>query len=72
MPGYIRKTEISPESYQQAAELLWQDRQSDMRYPPGLAEYLDLLRALATLSHQEQAQRLEDISQFVYNEEAED
>ncbi|NOQ13819.1 MAG: AAA domain-containing protein [Methyloprofundus sp.] len=66
------KTKISPDSYQQAAELLWQDRQSDMRYPPGLAEYLDLLRALATLSHKDQAQGLEDISQFVYNKETED
>lgn len=62
---------IAPESYQQAAEDLWKDRHSDMRYPPGLAEYLDLLRALATLEHEEQAERLKQIAGFVYNKEAE-
>lgn len=67
------KDKISADSYQQAAEQLWKDRNSDMRYPPGLAEYLDLLRALSTLTtHGEQEKRLQDISQFVYNKEAED
>ncbi|MCK5830574.1 MAG: AAA family ATPase [Methylococcales bacterium] len=63
--------EVSEESYQQAATELWKDRNSEMRYPPGLAEYLDLLRALATLSHDEQAEQLNQISPFVYNKEAE-
>ena len=66
------KNKISPESYAEAAKQLWQDRNSEMRYPPGLAEYLDLLRALATLSFEDQKEQLELISQFVYKKEAED
>lgn len=64
--------DISQESYQQAAKLLWQDRNTEMRYPPGLAEYLDLLRPLSKLPKTEQEERLALISGFVYNKEAED
>ena len=58
--------------YHDAAELLWKDRKSHKRYPPGLAEYLDLLRPLSQLNKAEQKDRLDSISQFVYQKEAED
>lgn len=57
--------------YSRAAELLWEDRQTHKRYPPGLAEYLDLLRPLSQMSKDTQKERLEAICGFVYQKEAE-
>lgn len=52
--------------YQLAAELLWKDRSAspNNQYPPGLAEYIDLLNAVQSLTHEEQYQRLKDISKY--------
>ncbi|MDT4329105.1 MoxR family ATPase [Methylomonas sp. MV1] len=52
--------------YRQTAELLWQDRESNphTQYPPGLAEYIDLLTALQPLPKGEQQQRLKNISAY--------
>ena len=62
---------ISPEVYQKAAELLWVDRTESSRnlYPPGLAEYIDLLNALQTLKPEEQLERLEKIASFALKKE---
>lgn len=65
------KDRIKNSVYKKAAELLWEDRQSHKQYPPGLAEYLDLLRALSKINKTKQNERLEDISQFVYQKEKE-
>lgn len=50
----------------EAARQLWQDRDEHphSRYPAGLAEYLDLLKALSSLSLQEQTERLTRIAAF--------
>lgn len=63
---------IDDDVYHGAATLLWKDRKSHKRYPPGLAEYLDLLRPLSQLSKAKQNDRLDEISQFVYQKEAEE
>jgi MoxR-like ATPase len=57
---------IAAPVYQLAAELLWIDRATafQQRYPPGLAEYIDLLTALQTLSHAQQQQRLHKIANY--------
>lgn len=57
---------IKPEVYIEAARQLWRDRDANpqQRYPAGLAEYIDLLKVLSTLSHAEQINRLEKIAQF--------
>lgn len=62
---------VSEDVYLQAAELLWQDRSSGAysRYPPGLAEYIDLLTALQSLDHGEQAQRLAKIASYALKKE---
>jgi MoxR-like ATPase len=58
-----------PEIYEQAAKLLWRERDKAARIglctPPGQAEYLDLLRALIELAAhdpQKQAEMLDTIS----------
>lgn len=63
--------EISEPVYQQAAELLWKDRSASSytRYPPGLAEYIDLLNALHKLEHAEQQQRLDKIARYALKKE---
>ncbi|HHL18505.1 MAG TPA: hypothetical protein ENJ33_02080 [Thiothrix sp.] len=62
--------ELSKAVYQQAAELLWQDRASGyLRYPPGLAEYIDLLKALQTLTKKDQQQRLNIIANYALKKE---
>ena len=63
--------DISDPVYQQAARLLWDDRSASSytRYPPGLAEYIDLLNALHTLDHAEQQQRLDKISSYALKKE---
>lgn len=60
--------------YQRAAELLWQDRSTGAfsRYPPGLAEYIDLLKALLHVDHTEQQQRLDKIARYALKKELED
>lgn len=63
---------IAPTVYQQAAELLWEDRSSPyLRYPPGLAEYIDLLKALQTLSKKQQKKRLTSIADYALKKEQE-
>lgn len=64
-------SKISEEVYRKAAELLWQDRTSGnySRYPPGLAEYIDLLKALRGLEPDEQARRLEKIASYTLKKE---
>jgi len=62
---------ISELVYLRAAELLWSDRTASTysRYPPGLAEYIDLLGALQSLNHDEQQQRLEKIASYALKKE---
>ena len=62
---------LSPEVYLKAAELLWEDRAESSRnlYPPGLAEYIDLLNALHVLKPQEQFERLELIASYALKKE---
>ena len=62
---------INEQVYRQAAELLWQDRMSAgyTRYPPGLAEYIDLLKALRSLEHDEQESRLTKIASYTLKKE---
>lgn len=64
-------TEIAEEVYESAAELLWKDRTANMdsRYPPGLAEYIDLLAALVPLPKGEQAKRLARIAGYALQKE---
>ena len=64
-------SQISEDVYRKAAELLWQDRTSGnyLRYPPGLAEYIDLLKALRGLEPGEQARRLEKIASYTLKKE---
>ena len=63
--------QIADDVYWQAAELLWRDRSagSYTRYPPGLAEYIDLLSALQSLDPDEQKQRLVMIARYALKKE---
>lgn len=63
--------DVSEAAYRQAATLLWQDRdQPGLNYKPGLAEYIDLLKAVSSLPNKdEQIERLENINQFVLKKE---
>jgi len=65
--------QIAEPVYLKAAELLWNDRAASphTQYPPGLAEYIDLLNAIKTLDHQEQQKRLEDISKYALKKDLE-
>lgn len=60
--------------YQQAAELLLQDRRaaSHSRYPAGLAEYIDLLTALHELPLEDQLARLTNISRYALKKEVDE
>jgi len=63
---------IDKDVYEQAARLLWQDRSggSYTRYPPGLAEYIDLLSALEGIrDHTVQRSRLNSIARFALKKE---
>jgi MoxR-like ATPase len=62
---------IADTVYLQAAEQLWIDRESDSqnRYPPGLAEYIDLLSALQSLDKAEQQTRLNKIARYALKKE---
>ena len=61
---------IHPDAYLKAAKLLWQDRAQSRRYPPGLAEYIDLLKTLSELPHDQQTKRLGQIADFVLKKDA--
>lgn len=65
---------IATEVYLLAAQLLWQDREANPHslYPPGLAEYIDLLGALEALPAAEQRQRLEKIARYALKKEVDD
>ena len=65
------KTQITDEAYSKAAELLWQDRDDTPhhQYPPGLAEYIDLLTAISVLPPDEQLPRLDKIAQYALKKE---
>lgn len=59
------ETAVDPNVYYLAAWLLWQDRGASSFYKPGLAEYIDLLRALSKIENpDEQFARLKEISKF--------
>jgi len=62
---------IAKEVFEKAAVLLIQDRKSTSqgRYPPGLAEYIDLLHALKEVPLQEQAKLLNKIADFALDKE---
>lgn len=62
---------ISESVYLNAAEMLLKDRQDNPhgQYPPGLAEYIDLLRILAPLPKKEQQQRLDKVAEFALKKE---
>ncbi|SEQ78886.1 hypothetical protein SAMN05421690_1001156 [Nitrosomonas sp. Nm51] len=65
---------IADDVYKVAADLLWKDRTSGahLRYPPGLAEYIDLLNVLRDLPKQEQKDRLQKIACYALQKEAGD
>lgn len=62
---------VSDKAYFLAAEMLWQDRSTapNSLYPPGLAEYIDLLTAIKALSHAEQEARLKAIARYALKKE---
>ena len=62
---------INPDVYEMAALQLIQDRKSSAqgRYPPGLAEYIDLLHALKEVSLEDQKKFLKKISGFALDKE---
>ena len=62
---------IAHDVYLQAAKQLWEDREAKPhnRYPPGLAEYIDLLNALQRLDKTEQSKRLERIARYALDKE---
>jgi len=64
---------IAKSVYQKAAELLWQDRLTNphTQYPPGLAEYIDLLNAIQELTPKEQINRLDKISRYALKKDLE-
>ncbi|WMP17930.1 AAA family ATPase [Thiothrix lacustris] len=65
---------IGKEAYLRAAELLWQDRDANPHslYPPGLAEYIDLLGALQGLDKSGQRERLEKIARYALKKEVDE
>ncbi|BCD96393.1 AAA family ATPase [Marinagarivorans cellulosilyticus] len=65
------KTKIADQVYVEAADLLWQDiaRSQGSQYQPGLAEYIDLLKALENLDHTQQLERLRVISSYALEKE---
>ncbi len=65
--------QIEEPVYLKAAELLWKDRSEapHTQYPPGLAEYIDLLNALKSLPHQLQTERLDAIAKYALKKDLE-
>lgn len=64
-------TNISDEAYQEAAEQLWKDREADPHklYPPGLAEYIDLLRVIERVENDKQVGLLKKIAPYALKKE---
>ncbi|MGB0732785.1 MAG: AAA family ATPase [Pontibacterium sp.] len=64
--------DVADEVYLQAAQTLWKDREAvrGNGYKPGLAEYIDLLRVLASLDKHEQLSTMRDISQYVLRKDS--
>jgi len=64
---------IDPEVYQEAAKMLWHDRDENphAHQQPGLAEYIDLLRALSSLHISEQFERLKLIASYALKKSSE-
>lgn len=66
---------INEEVYTQAAELVWKDREAQTLYKPGLAEYIDLLKALSEVKSEsgdeakEQLTMLNAISNYALKKE---
>lgn len=60
---------INKEVYTQAAELVWKDREAQTLYKPGLAEYIDLLKALSAVDVKEQLTMLNAISSYALKKE---
>jgi MoxR-like ATPase len=60
---------IAESVYLEAAKLLLDDRKKYQRYPPGLAEYIDLLSALSKLEPDDQQQRLAKIKDYALKKE---
>jgi MoxR-like ATPase len=63
---------IAESVYVDAAKLLLDDRKLYKRYPPGLAEYIDLLSALSKLKLDDQQQRLTKIKDYALKKELAD
>ncbi len=63
---------IAESVYVDAAKLLLDDRKLYKRYPPGLAEYIDLLSALGKLELDDQQQRLAKIKDYALKKELAD
>lgn len=55
--------------YLEAAKFLLADRKENKRYPPGLAEYIDLLSALSKLEPDDQQDRLAKIKDYALKKE---
>jgi MoxR-like ATPase len=64
-------SDVSENAYYLAAKMLWDDRDeaSSSLYPPGLAEYIDLLTAIQKLGATEQEKRLQKIKAFALKKE---
>lgn len=60
---------ITEPVYLEAAKLLLNDRKVYNRYPPGLAEYIDLLTALSKLPPTDQQERLDKIAAYALKKE---
>ncbi len=61
--------DIDKDVYTHAAELVWKDREVQTLYKPGLAEYIDLLKALNAVDGTEQEKMLEAISSYALKKE---
>ena len=63
---------IADRAYYKAARILWKDRidnPAKRGYPPGLAEYIDLLLVLTKVSPTEQDRLIDSISGYAYEKE---
>ena len=60
---------IADEAYRKAAKLVWDERKNKTGYKPGLAEYIDLLRAISGLPKDEQVETMNTISRYVLKSE---
>lgn len=62
---------ITESVYRSAAEMVWEDREGDSPYKPGLAEYIDLLTTLSTvnIADNQQQELLEKVSRFALKAE---